>query len=143
MRNLVTAVIAVAISVLLAGIVAVVLAEYLRAQVDFALVFMTIAPLALVCAVPLLIASFRAEPRLAAARVGRTMLALFALLLLGLFGYVLFIEPRALPGDLPIIIALCVTGYVVLLTQWTLFHWRAPPRTQLAPLRFGRVGAPR
>jgi hypothetical protein len=143
LRNVVTAVIALALSTLVAGMAAVWLAVETRAQEEFVLVFAAIAPLGLICALPMLVASYRPEPRAAVGRVARWLFVIFALLLAGLFGFAFYMAQTggAVVEDLPLLAGIAIPALVILIVQWILFRWRARSSAGGSPpMRFGRIG---
>lgn len=143
MRNLLTAMIAFVLSTFAAGMAAVMVAERIGAQEEFILVFMAIAPLGLIVGLPMLIASFRSEPRLAISRMARWLAAVFVLLFAGLFGYAFFMAQTggAVMNDLPILASIAMPAAIILFLQWLVFRLRARPGVPPASMTFGRNGA--
>lgn len=141
MRNILTAVIAFVVSTFAAGMAAVLIAEETHAQEEFILVFASIAPLGLIVALPLLIASYRPEPRGAVSRVAGWLLVIFALLLAGLFGFAFYMAQTggAVVSDLPILAGISIPAVTILVIQWLVFRLRARPPV-VPPMQFGRMG---
>ena len=142
MRNIVTALAAFAASVLVAGLAAVLLAQELRAQEEFILVFAAVVPLGMIFVLRLLAASYRREPRGAISRVARWLLAVVVLLVAGLAGYAFYVAQMRIGvvGDLPMLLGISIPAAIVLLVQWTVFAFRARPAAP-PPMQFGRNGA--
>lgn len=143
MRNILTAFFAFALSTFVAGMSALWIAEETHAQEEFILVFMSIAPLGLLFALPLLAASFRPRPRSAVSLVARWLLALLVLAVVGLFSYAFYIAQAGIGfvRDLPVLAGIAIPAAAILLLQWAVFAWRARPPA-VPPLQFGRNGAP-
>jgi hypothetical protein len=142
LRNIVTAILALAVSTFVAGMAAVVIAERAQAQEEFILVFVGLLPLGLVCAVPLFAASFTAAPGRTVSRVARWLFVILALLVAALFGYAFYVAQAGIGvvRDLPILAGLSIPAAIILFLQWAIFRWRARAPAGPAPMQFGRSG---
>lgn len=141
MRNILTAVAAFVVSTFVAGMAALLIAEETHAQEEFILVFASIAPLGLIVGLPLLVASYGREPRLAVSRTARWLLVVFALLLAGLFGFAFYMAQTggAVVDDLPILAGISIPAVTILVVQWLVFRLRARAPA-VPPMQFGRIG---
>jgi hypothetical protein len=141
LRNLWTAFIAFVASVLVAGLAAQAIAVAMLGQEEFILVFMGIAPLALIIAIPLLAASYRAQAASAVSRVALWLAGVLAVLLAGLAGFSVYMSAsgQAVGNDLPILTGTAVPAAIILLVQWLAFRLRTRPAAP-PPMQFGRAG---
>jgi cytochrome c oxidase assembly factor CtaG len=143
LRNVWTAFAAFVASVLAGGLAAQAIAVAMLGQEEFILVFMGIAPLGLLLVLPLLAASYRAQPQGAVTRVAVWLAGVLALLLAALAGFSVYMSTsgQAVGNDLPILTGIAVPAALMLAVQWLVFRLRTRPAAP-PPLRFGRAGGP-
>lgn len=139
LRGLATAMIALLVSAFAGSMAAVAIAEYVRAQEEFILVFMGVPIVALITTIALLIAG--ALGRLGAGAF--VLLVLVILLTVAAFVASLYTQGTfaATARDTPIIAGFAIPSVVVIAAQWLVLRLRAR-RVAPPPPRFGRMAAP-
>ena len=144
MRGLVTLILALVASLLLASIAAVFAAERTEADEGFILVFLAIPAAALVAGIAFLIAAARPVPARAQNRVTVVLLLLLVLGLAGLSALELADTGTLAAARRGWMLLGSVFGAaaIVVVVQWIVFRWRGRgvPATQMP--RFGRGAAP-
>lgn len=141
MRFLATLLVALIVSILVGGVFAVLLADWLRGDETFILIFVAIGPVALVSLIVFLIAGTRPEPRRAIGRAARTLVILLVLAAMALA----ILEFLTAPTDglgiqgMELIGAMFACCALVVITQWIVFRLGARgPGTVTSTPQFGR-----
>lgn len=125
------------LSLLAGGLVAQQMAVATKAGEEYILVFMAIAPVAIVFAVVFFIAQFRANARGAVNAAARWSLVILAMLTLALFGFEYWATAgdfAKIAADLPIIGGLLLPAVAIILIDWLFVRWRVGR----LPATFGR-----
>jgi hypothetical protein len=129
MRTAVTLVVALTLSVLAALIVAALLAEWTNAAEGYILVFLVIAPAALIAAALFLIAGTRSDPKASIGKAGRALLWIVGVLflLLAAVSYFGTVSQSLAWREVKLTTALTAVCLIIIAAQWLVFRWRLAP----------------
>jgi len=126
MRTGITSIVALTASALAAAVVAMRLAEWADAAEAYILVFLAIAPAAVIAAATFLIAGTRRDPKVAIGKAGRVLLWIVGVvfILLAAASYFGTVSPTLAWREVKLAVALAAVCAVIIIAQWMVFRWR-------------------